>query len=65
MKRRRAISSRAVMMERSWLQRSGRSWEPDDRRLGHATPVLTLTTYGHLFKTDDRTAAIMEAALTI
>jgi hypothetical protein len=26
--------------------------------------VLTLTTYGHLFKTDDRAAAIMEAALT-
>jgi integrase len=34
------------------------------RRLGHATPVLTLGTYGHLFKTDDRAAAIMEAALT-
>jgi integrase len=34
------------------------------RRLGHATPVLTLSTYGHLFKTDDRAAAIMEAALT-
>jgi integrase len=33
------------------------------RRLGHATPVLTLGTYGHLFKTDDRAAAIMEAAL--
>jgi hypothetical protein len=25
--------------------------------------VLTLTTYGHLFKTDDQAAAIMEAAL--
>jgi integrase len=34
------------------------------RRLGHATPVLTLGTYGHLFKPDDRAAAIMEAALT-
>jgi integrase len=34
------------------------------RRLGHATSMLTLTTYGHLFKTDDRAAAIMEAALT-
>jgi integrase len=34
------------------------------RRLGHATPVLTLSVYGHLFKTDDRAAAIMEAALT-
>ncbi|HJZ32100.1 MAG TPA: site-specific integrase [Hyphomicrobiaceae bacterium] len=33
------------------------------RRLGHATPVLVLTTYGHLFKPDDRAAAIMEAAL--
>jgi integrase len=34
------------------------------RRLGHSTPVLTLSVYGHLFKTDDRAAAIMEAALT-
>jgi integrase len=34
------------------------------RRLGHASPVLTLSVYGHLFKTDDRAAAIMEAALT-
>jgi integrase len=34
------------------------------RRLGHGSPVLTLGTYGHLFKTDDRAAAIMEAALT-
>jgi integrase len=33
------------------------------RRLGHATPVLTLGTYGHLFKTDDRAAAIMEKIL--
>jgi integrase len=33
------------------------------RRLGHGSPVLTLGTYGHLFKTDDRAAAIMEAAL--
>ncbi|MBV8421742.1 MAG: site-specific integrase, partial [Hyphomicrobiales bacterium] len=33
------------------------------RRLGHATPVLVLTTYGHLFKPDDRAAAIMERAL--
>ena len=32
------------------------------RRLGHATPVLVLTTYGHLFKPDDRAAAVMEAA---
>jgi integrase len=34
------------------------------RRLGHASPTLTLGTYGHLFKTDDRAAAIMEKALT-
>jgi integrase len=34
------------------------------RRLGHGSPVLTLGTYGHLFKTDDRAAAVMEAALT-
>jgi integrase len=33
------------------------------RRLGHGTPALTLTVYGHLFKPDDRAAAIMEAAL--
>jgi hypothetical protein len=35
------------------------------RRLGHASPVLTLSVYGHLFKTDDPAAAIMEAALTV
>jgi integrase len=33
------------------------------RRLGHATPVLTLGTYGHLFKTDDRAATIIEKML--
>jgi len=33
------------------------------RRLGHGTPAITLTVYGHLFKPDDRAAAIMEAAL--
>src|SRR5215211_7606219 len=33
------------------------------RRLGHGSPSITLTVYGHLFKTDDRAAAIMEAAL--
>ncbi|MBR0901220.1 tyrosine-type recombinase/integrase [Bradyrhizobium liaoningense] len=32
------------------------------RRLGHGSPAITLTVYGHLFKTDDRAAAIMEAA---
>jgi integrase len=34
------------------------------RRLGHGSPVITLGVYGHLFKPDDRAAAIMEAALT-
>jgi integrase len=33
------------------------------RRLGHGSPALTLNVYGHLFKPDDRAAAIMEAAL--
>jgi integrase len=33
------------------------------RRLGHGSPAITLGIYGHLFKTDDRAAAIMEAAL--
>jgi integrase len=33
------------------------------RRLGHGSPALTLTVYGHLFETDDRAAAIMEKAL--
>src|SRR5262249_11554183 len=32
------------------------------RRLGHGTPAITLNVYGHLFKPDDRAAAIMEAA---
>jgi integrase len=33
------------------------------RRLGHGSPAITLKVYGHLFKTDDRAAAVMEAAL--
>jgi integrase len=33
------------------------------RRLGHGSPAITLGVYGHLFKHDDRAAAIMEAAL--
>jgi integrase len=33
------------------------------RRLGHGSPVITLGVYGHLFKSDDRAAAIMEKAL--
>ena len=32
------------------------------RRLGHGSPAITLSVYGHLFSnTDDRAAAIMEA----
>ena len=34
------------------------------RRLGHGSPAITLGIYGHLFKTDDRAAAIMEKAFT-
>jgi integrase len=34
------------------------------RRLGHGSPAITLGIYGHLFRTDDRAAAIIEAALT-
>jgi integrase len=34
------------------------------RRLGHGTPVVTLTTYDHLFEKTDQTAAkAIEAAL--
>ena len=33
------------------------------RRLGHGSPAITLNVYGHLFKTDDRAAAIMDAVL--
>jgi integrase len=33
------------------------------RRLGHGSPVITLSVYGHLFKTDDRAALIIEKAL--
>jgi integrase len=32
------------------------------RRLGHGSPAITLTVYGHLFITDDRAASIMEQA---
>ena len=32
------------------------------RRLGHASPTITLGVYGHLFSnTDDRAAQVMEA----
>jgi integrase len=35
------------------------------RRLGHGSPTITLGIYGHLFAdTDDRAAAIIEAALS-
>jgi integrase len=35
------------------------------RRLGHGSPTITLGVYGHLFaNTDDRAAAIIEAALS-
>jgi integrase len=34
------------------------------RRMGHGSPAITLGVYGHLFKTDDRAAEIIEAALT-
>jgi integrase len=33
------------------------------RRLGHDSPIITLSVYGHLFKSDDRAAAIMERVL--
>jgi integrase len=33
------------------------------RRIGHASPSITLNVYGHLFNTtDDRAAAVFEAA---
>jgi integrase len=34
------------------------------RRLGHGSPSITLNTYGHLFRPDDRAAEIMQRALT-
>jgi integrase len=34
------------------------------RRLGHGSPAITLNVYGHLFKPDERAAAIMEKALS-
>ena len=35
------------------------------RRLGHASPTITLGVYGHLFSnTDDRAAEIVEAAFS-
>src|SRR5215211_903857 len=34
------------------------------RRLGHGSPAITLSVYGHLFKADDRAADIMEAVFS-
>jgi integrase len=34
------------------------------RRVGHYSPSLTLSVYGHLFPSDDRAASAIEAALT-
>jgi integrase len=35
------------------------------RRLGHASPTITLGVYGHLFSnTEDRAAEILEAAFS-
>jgi integrase len=31
------------------------------RRLGHSSPAITLTVYGHLLTPDDRAADIMQA----
>jgi hypothetical protein len=33
------------------------------RRLGHGSPAITLSVYGHLFKTEDGAADAMERAL--
>jgi integrase len=33
------------------------------RRLGHGSPAMTLDVYGHLIKSNDRAAAIIEMAL--
>lgn len=33
------------------------------RRPGHGSPAITLTVYGHLFKTDDRAASVIETML--
>jgi integrase len=36
------------------------------RRLGHGSPTITLSVYGHLFSnTDDRAAQIMEATFAV
>jgi integrase len=48
----------------STLIASGLNVVAVSRRLGHGSAALTLSVYAHLFKPDDRAAAIMEAALT-
>ena len=48
----------------SMLIASGMDILTISRRLGHASPTITLGVYGHLIgSTDDRAAAIMDAAL--
>ena len=34
------------------------------RRLGHASPTITLTVYGHLLSPEDRAADIMQGVFT-
>lgn len=34
------------------------------RRLGHGSPAITLSVYGHLIKPDDRAAQVIEATFT-
>ena len=46
----------------STLIASGLDVRTISRRLGHGSAALTLNVYGHLFKPDDRAAAIMETA---
>jgi len=49
----------------SMLIASGMDILTISRRLGHASPTITLAIYGHLIKgTDERAAAIMDAAFT-
>jgi hypothetical protein len=34
------------------------------RRIGHGSPALTLKVYAHVFRPDDRTAAMMDEVLS-
>ena len=47
----------------STLIASGLDMLTISRRLGHGSASITLNVYGHLMKTDDRSADIMEKAL--